>query len=129
LSRSVTSRRGASVLPHDGVGQGAARGALPEQRGLALVGDADGRHVRAAQPGGGERPGGDVALAGPDLLGVVLDPARSWEDLAEFLLCHRQDSAVGTEGHGARARGALVEGEDGLHVVAAGSLMARPIIS
>jgi hypothetical protein len=42
-------------------------------------------------------------------------PAGLWEDLAEFLLDGSQDRAVSPESDGAGARGALIEGEDGLH--------------
>ena len=70
---------------------------------------------RGRQPGGGERLGGHVALGAPDLLGVVLHPAGLREDLAEFLLGDGEDASVVPEGDGARAGGALVEGEDGLH--------------
>jgi hypothetical protein len=38
------------------------------------------------------------------------------KNLAEFLLGHTQDSAIMPEGDGARAGGALVEGEHGLHL-------------
>src|SRR5262249_1355904 len=86
LSQSVTSGRGSSVLPDDGVGQRAPRGTLPEDGRFALVGDPDRRHVRGAETGGGERLGGYVALCTPDLQGIVLHPAGAGIDLAEFLL-------------------------------------------
>ncbi|KAG1249744.1 hypothetical protein G6F65_019013 [Rhizopus arrhizus] len=41
----ITHRRGAAVLPDDRAGKRTARGAFPDQRGFALVGDADGGHV------------------------------------------------------------------------------------
>jgi hypothetical protein len=44
----------------------------------------------------------------------VLDPARFREDLAEFLLGYGEDAPIVPEGDGARAGGALVEGENGL---------------
>ena len=45
----VAILRGAAVLPHDGVGDGLAGLAIPQQRCLALIGDPDGGDV-----GGGE---------------------------------------------------------------------------
>jgi hypothetical protein len=44
----------------------------------------------------------------------VLDPAGLREDLAEFLLGYGEDAPIAPEGDGARAGGALVEGENGL---------------
>ena len=46
---------GAAVLPDDGVVDRLAGGAVPDQRGLALVGDADGRDVGGGGAGAGER--------------------------------------------------------------------------
>ena len=50
----VAEGRRAAVLPDDGVGERAPGRALPEHRGLALVGDADGRDVGGADPGLGQ---------------------------------------------------------------------------
>jgi hypothetical protein len=52
LSQRVTSGRGASVLPDDGVGHGTSRAPVPEDRCLALVGDADGGDVGGGEAGG-----------------------------------------------------------------------------
>ena len=114
LSQSVTSGRGASVLPYDGIGDREPRGALPEKRGLALLRDPDG-DVRAGQARFGERRARDVPLGTPDLEGVVLDPAGMWEDLAEFLLVGGEDASVSPENDGPRAGRSLVQREDGLH--------------
>ena len=115
LSQLVTSRRGAAVLPDDGVPQGPPRAPVPEQRGFALVGDADGGDVGGGEAGGIERLGGYLALRMPDLHGVVLHPARLREDLAEFLLGDSKNTPITAEGDGAGAGGTLIEGEDGLH--------------
>ena len=122
LSQSVTSRRSASVLPHDGMRHWATRKAVPEDRGLPLVGDAHRDDVARAQPGGGERLGGHIALRTPDFVRVVLHPARLGEDLAKFLLCSRYHAAVTPKSDGSRAGGALIEGENGLHGVQIGRL-------
>jgi len=116
LSQRVTKGRGASVLPHDGIRDGTASGALPEERGLALVGDADRDDLARAEAGERQRLGRHVALRAPDLGRIVLDPAGTGEDLAEFLLGLPEDPAVLAEGDRAGARGALVEGEHGLHL-------------
>jgi len=75
-----------------------------------LVGDADGAHVARGEARRGESLRRDVALRGPYLERIVLNPPRLWEDLAEFLLGDSEDSAVPAEGDGAGARGPLVEG-------------------
>src|SRR6185437_13292912 len=67
LSQRVTKGRGASVLPHDGIRDGTASGALPEERGLALVGDADRGDLACAEAGERQRLGRHVALRAPDL--------------------------------------------------------------
>ena len=48
---------GAPVLPDDGAMDGLAGAAIPDQAGLALVGDADGGDVARLQAGGGNAPG------------------------------------------------------------------------
>ena len=45
LFQPLHQRRGAAALPHDGVAQRLAGGPVPQERSLALVGDADGRDV------------------------------------------------------------------------------------
>src|SRR2546429_1028586 len=62
-----------------------------------------------------ERFGGRVQLGGPDLRGVVLYPAWRGKNLAKLLLCQRNDAPAVVEHHGARARRALVQGQDVLH--------------
>ena len=108
----------APVLPDDGVGHRLPRGAVPQQRGLALVGDADGRDVAghglaaARLLQGFQRHG---VLRGPDLAGIVFDPARTREDLGELALGEGDNLAGAVEHDGARAGRALVEGEDVFH--------------
>ena len=67
--------RGAAALPHDGVVHAAARVLLPQQGGLALVGDADGRdvaHVHLAHLHGLLQ---GFHLGAEDVVRVVLHPA------------------------------------------------------
>ena len=82
----------APVLPHDRVVDGSAGLSIPDDRRLALVGDADGRDISWAQVRASERLGGDGDLCGPDLIGIVLDPARTRKDLLEFPLADGHDS-------------------------------------
>ena len=112
VKQAVAHAGGAPVLPHNGVGHRFAGHAVPQQRGLALVGDADRGHLRGLDAALRQRLARAGELAVPDVERVVLDPARLGEVLGEFTLAagHRQASAV--EQDGARAGRALVEGED-----------------
>ena len=47
-AQRVAQRRGAAILPDDRVGDRLAGRAIPQHRGLALIGDADRRDARAA---------------------------------------------------------------------------------
>ena len=108
----VAALGGAAVLPDDGVVDRLAGAAVPHDRGLALVGDADAGQRLGVELRLGERAAADLDRGRPDLLGVVLDPARLGEDLRQFLLRRRHRPARGIEHDGAGAGGALVDGED-----------------
>src|SRR5215470_16561629 len=107
--------RGSPVLPHDRVRDRDAGLAVPEHRRLALVGDADRGDLARRDPRVGDCLARDVALRAPDLLGVVLHPAGLREDLAELALRHAARGARLVEDDRARARRALIEGEDEGH--------------
>src|SRR6185312_14363069 len=104
--------RGAAILPDDRVVDRGARAAIPDDRGLALVGDSN-RGDAVSNPAQPPQHGARARKnRGPDDLRVVLHPARGWVDRLEGLLLRRQDLARGREGHGtARAR-ALIDGEE-----------------
>jgi hypothetical protein len=112
----VASCCGAPVLPDDGIGHGLAGGAVPQHRGLALVGDAYGQLARA---GNGaqllERLLRHGTLRRPDFVRVVFHPAGLGENLAKLLLrrCHGLASPV--EHNGARAGRALVQCKNIFH--------------
>jgi hypothetical protein len=112
LAQRVAHARGAPVLPHDRIADRRAGRAVPDERRLALIGNADRRHVGGAQPRARQRFGRDGELRRPDVGGIVLDPARPRKDLSEFLLRDRAHTAAAIEHDRARARRALVEGED-----------------
>jgi len=102
---------GATVLPDDGAMHAVTARAVPEQHGLALVGDADAGDARGRRARPGQRTAQRGQGAAPDVLGVVLDPARGREVLRQFLLRRGARAQRGIEGDAARARRALVEGE------------------
>ncbi len=101
-----------TALPDDGVGDGTAGGALPEDGGFALVGNAHGGDVGPVRGGFFDRLTGDNKLRVPNGLRIVLDDAWSGKDLRKFLLCDGSRAAVVREKNGAAGGGALVEGED-----------------
>ena len=100
---------GAAVLPDDGALDGLAGGAVPQDGGLALVGDADardavGREGRAVEglPADGER-------VAPDILRIMLDPAGGGIMLGEIAPGGRNRPRLGIEDHRPRGGGALVD--------------------
>ena len=72
----------------------------------------------AFEPGLFQRLAADRDRRGPDVLGLVLDPARGREMLREFLLRGGGDGDVAAEHDGARGRGALIDGQHKGHDVA-----------
>jgi hypothetical protein len=86
--------------------------AVPHDRGLALVGDADGGEVAEVEVGLGQRLPDDEPGVVADLLRVVLDPPGLREDLLVLLLPDRDDRAGVIEDDRPRAGRALVDGED-----------------
>jgi hypothetical protein len=103
---------GAGVLPDDGASGGQAGEAVPQDGGLALVGDAGGGDLAGGDGGLGEGLGGDAFQVAPDLQGVVLDPAGFGEVLAVLALRDRHQPPVVVEQDAAGGGGALVDGHD-----------------
>src|ERR1035441_3911702 len=89
----IAEAGGAPVLPHDGVMDRFAGGAVPQNRGLALVGDANGRKIARLDSAPGQCRAGDFKLAGPDLAGVMLHPPGEGENLLKLLLRGSADGA------------------------------------
>jgi len=108
---------GAAILPDDGVVNRPPGGAFPDQRGLALVGDAQRQQIPRPDARLRQRLASGVELALPDQLGVMLDPARLGIDLGKFLLRQRHQRPVGIEHEGARTGRSLVQGQQISHVV------------
>ena len=83
----------APVLPDDRAVDGPAGRALPDDRGLALVGDADGGDLAWAETRALERLARGRERVAPDLLGVVLHPAVGGEVLRMFAPRERDAAA------------------------------------
>nr|WP_237705443.1 hypothetical protein [Chthoniobacter flavus] len=112
---AIAELRRAAILPDDRVVDRLARLAIPNHGRLALIRNSYPRDVRRRQPRLRQRRLRRLELRLPDLIRIVLDPAGLWENLLELLLRNRPYRAVVVEDDGAGTRGALVEGEDGVH--------------
>ena len=105
----------AAVLPDDGGGQRLAGFTIPQHRGFALVGDADGVHIGGGNAVFFEHLGGYCQLGAPDLAGIMFYPTRLGKMLAELLLRSAFDLTCTIKQDGSRTGGALVKREDVLH--------------
>src|SRR5579862_323998 len=103
-----TAVRRSAVLPHDRVRDRAAGRALPHDRRFALIGDRD--RVRPFTPP--KCFGGRDEHRLPDLLRVVLDPARPREVLRQLDVPAAANRQVVVDEEAGRARRPLVDGED-----------------
>ena len=98
----------AAVLPGDGDRQRAARGAVPRQHGLALVGEAQGGDRRA---GACDRLPAGFEHRLPELLGILLDAAVGSDVRMHRHLGFAQHGARGRHHQRLGGRGSLVDGE------------------
>ena len=103
---------GASVLPDDRPVDGRQGVTLPQQRGLALVGDADAAHRVGTHPRVVERVAAGIHGRAPDLVGVVLDPSGLREVLGELVVAAADDRGVLVDDEATYPGGALVDGQD-----------------
>src|SRR4029079_14893509 len=87
----------------------------PHHGGLALVGDADRGDILGGGAGLLQRLAADRHRRGPDVLGLVLDPAGGRKMLRKLLLRGGGDRDVAAEHDGARGGGALIDGQDEGH--------------
>ncbi len=100
------------ALPDDRGVHRLPRRAIPQDRGLPLVGDADrlefaGRHVRSPQG-----LTHDAKARVPDLVGLLLHPARLRKLRRDLGVCASKDSSLSRQNERRAARGALVDGEN-----------------
>ncbi len=82
----LTGGGGAPILPDDGARHRFAALAIPQYRGLTLIGDADGGDVARAEPGRAQRLDHGGTLRFKDFVGVVLHPSGLRKVLRELLL-------------------------------------------
>ncbi len=112
LAQRRAGRGGAPVLPDDGAMDRAAGAAVPDHGGLALVGDADGGHLRAGDPGPLDDRAAGGGGGGPEVIRLMLDPTGIGIVLRELLLRGGNRSHVGIKEDRPARRCALVDGED-----------------
>jgi hypothetical protein len=111
LSQPGAVRRCAPVLPDDGAREGLERATVPDDEGLALVGDSDRAHIARPGAGGCEGLTGCSLNRRPDLLGVVLDPTGLRIVLGDLAVPLAPDLSIESDCDGSRAGRALVEAE------------------
>ena len=107
-----THRRGAAVLPDDGVGNRHAGFAVPHHSRFALVGNTDRIDVGSGDAAVAQRVLRACELRGPDFIGIVFDPTRLRKNLAELASRGRHRLARMVEHDRPRTCGALIERED-----------------
>ena len=112
LQQSVYDAGSTTALPHNGVADGAAGLAVPEDGGFTLIGDANGGNVGGIYAGLGDHLHHDRVLGGPDFHGVVFYPPFLGVDLGEFLLTDADDVLFPIKEDGAGTGGTLIQGED-----------------
>ena len=100
----------AAALPDDGIVYRLARGLVPENGGLPLVGHADAGDSPRRKPRHGLRRG--TALRLPYLHRVMLHPAVLRIVLGKGVLRHGRDAPLPVEDDGAGAGGALIQCKD-----------------
>src|SRR5262249_5760894 len=101
---------GAPILPNDCIVNRRAGFALPDNRGFALVGDAEGGDVLAGEFGFGENIASNLHLGRPDFARVVLNPAGLGKDLLKFFLSDGMDLPAPVKENRAGTGCPLVEG-------------------
>ena len=118
LAQPRADIRSAPVLPDNGAMQRLAGGAVPDERGFTLIGDADGGDVICRRARLAHRVAARRNSGRPQILRIVLDLAVGRKILREFLLGGGGDRHVGAKQNGAGRRRALVDCEhEGCHLL------------
>src|SRR5207247_3464143 len=107
-----TEAGGPAVLPDDGVMDRLAGLATPQESCLALIGDADRGDVARCDAGFGDGAFHGFDGGAPEILRIMIDPARGGEMLPEFLLRRAGDRETAIKDDRSRRRRALINGEE-----------------
>jgi hypothetical protein len=100
---------GPPALPHDRIVNRLARLAIPEDRRLPLIRDAEGSDLVGPDVVLGQDAVGRAQLRIPDVFGSMLDPAGLRVELLEFLLGYGERLPGPVKQDGARTGGALIQ--------------------
>ena len=109
LAESGDNRRGSAALPDNRIVQRPAGFPIPEQRGFALVGDADCRDAVQRNAGNADDLAQRVNLRIENRRRVVLHPAGLRINLLKFVAFHGDDPRAFVEQNGAGAGRPLIE--------------------
>ena len=112
LDKLVDQRCGTAALPYDSVIDRLTAHAIPDHRGLALVGDADGGNAVGVDTALKLDFHHDGDLAGKDRHGVLLYPTGTREAGFDAATCLRDDAAVLVDDGRKYRGGAAVERHD-----------------
>ena len=111
LGQAPAEGGSAPVLPDDGPVEGPAAAPVEGDQGLALVGDADGRHRLAGLGQAGPHLGQGGLNGLGDLERIVLHPARAGEVLGQLPVGHVGDLAGRVDCQGAYPGRARIDGD------------------
>ena len=97
FSDRIAHRRGATILPNNGVVDRFACYTIPDNGGLPLVGDTNSGNIRCRQVRLCKSQGDSRHLCFPDLNRIMLDPSGRRVYLPMFLLADRDDGTIVVE--------------------------------
>ena len=90
----IRNVRRSTALPHDRIIDRFSCLLVPDNRRLTLIGDTDRRNIRRRRADHVHRLDRHAKHCRPDLIGIVLHPARIRKKLPELFLCHRTDLSL-----------------------------------
>ena len=90
----IRNVRSSAALPHDRIIDRFSSLLVPDNRRLTLIGDTDRRNIRRRRADHVHRLNRHAKHCRPDLIGIVLHPARIRKKLPELFLCHRTDLSL-----------------------------------
>ena len=90
----IRNVRCSAALPHDRIVDRFSGLLIPDNRRLTLVGDTDRRNIRRRRADHVHRLDRHAKHCRPDLIGIMLHPARIRKKLPELFLCHRADLSL-----------------------------------
>ena len=90
----IRNVRCSAALPHDRIIDRFSCLLVPDNRRLTLIGDTDRRNICRRRADHVHRLNRHAKHCRPDLIGIVLHPARIRKKLPKLFLCHRTDLSL-----------------------------------